>query len=121
MHAWKTWKDASIITPDNYDIIVNTQFWTNEVSLTIDGRSVISLLDTGSMVSTISATLSKSMDLTIQPLEHLLSVEGAGGHTLSYLGYVEVTISCLDIDVHNSNHHVGGSRHQVSCSSPSRD
>ena len=73
----------------------------NEVLLIIDGRPFISLLDTGSMVSTISATLSNSMDLTIQPLEHLLTVEGAGGHTLSYLGYVEVTISCLDIDMQN--------------------
>ena len=55
----------------------------NEVSLTVHEQPVIALLDTGSMVSTMSASLSESLDLKLQPLEHLLTVEGAGGHKLS--------------------------------------
>ena len=54
---------------------------------------MIALLDTGSMVGTMSASLSESFNLKIQPLHHLLTVEGAGRHKLSYLGYVEVDIS----------------------------
>ena len=45
----------------------------------------------------MSANLSHSLDLKIQPLEHLLTVEVAGGHKLSYLGYMEVDITCADI------------------------
>ena len=51
------------------------------------------------MVSTMSANLSESLDLKVQPLEHLLTVEVAGGHKLSYLGYVEVDITCADINL----------------------
>ena len=71
----------------------------NKVSLTVHEQLVIALLDTGSMVSTMSASLSKSLDLKVQPLEHLLTVEGAGEHRLSYLGYVQVDITCADIDL----------------------
>ena len=60
---------------------------------------MIALLDTGSMVSTISASLGESLDLKVQPLEHLLTVEGARGHKLSYLGYVEIDITCADINL----------------------
>ena len=60
---------------------------------------MIALLDTGSKVSTMSASLSESLDLKVQPLEHLLTVEGAGGHKLFYLGYVEVDITCADINL----------------------
>ena len=60
---------------------------------------MIALLDTGSMVGTMSASLSESFNLKIQPLEHLLTVEGAVGHKLSYLGYVEVDITCADINI----------------------
>ena len=71
----------------------------NEVLLTVNGQSVTALLDTGSMVSTMSATFSKKLGLGVQPLDHLLTVESAGGHQLSYLGYVEVNITCTDINV----------------------
>ena len=56
---------------------------------------MIALLDTGSMVSTMSASLSESLDLNVQPLEHLLTVEGAGGHKLSYLGMCKQTLLVL--------------------------
>ena len=59
------------------------------------------LLDTGSMVSTMSASLSESLDFKVQPLEHLLTIEGADGHKLLYLEHVEVTITCTDINMFN--------------------
>ncbi len=59
------------------------------MSAVLDGRTCTALLDTGSMVSTISAGLAQELQLEVAPLEGLLRVEGAGGHSLQYLGYVE--------------------------------
>ena len=49
------------------------------------------------MVSTISVNLSRSFEHSAFGA----SAEGAGGHELSYLGYVEVVITCRDIDMEN--------------------
>ena len=51
------------------------------------------------MVSTMSASPSESLDLKVQPLEHLLTVDGAGGHKLLYLEYVEVDITHANINI----------------------
>ena len=67
----------------------------NEVELQIEGKPCQTLLDSGSMVSTISEEyyteyLSESIEL--QPLEDILEVEDAGEHKLPYTGYIEVDI-----------------------------
>ena len=86
----------------------------NEVPLTVNGQAVIALLDTKSMVSTMSVSLCKALGLEIKPLDHLLTVESAGGHQLSYLGYIEVTITCTDISVVDLCDNAGIARYQVS-------
>ena len=44
------------------------------------------------MVSTMASSLCQHLHLTIQPLEHILTVQGAGGHIVPYEGYVEVNL-----------------------------
>ena len=64
----------------------------NEVEISIEMKSAIALLDTGSMVSTISDRYCHDIKLEVKPLDCLLQVEGAGGHGLSYLGYTEASL-----------------------------
>ena len=64
----------------------------NEVEVSIQGHKCIALVDTGSMVSTICEDLCKQLNLDIQPLGDLIQLEGAGGHQLTYLGFVGANI-----------------------------
>ena len=64
----------------------------NETLVQVNDLQVTALLDTGSMVSTMSASLCQHLDLNIQPLHHMLTIQGDGGHTVPYDGYVEVTL-----------------------------
>ena len=54
------------------------------------------------MVSTIwyhivPYSFSRSLQLSFHPLDNLLHVEGAGGHELHYMGYVEAQIECAEL------------------------
>ena len=69
----------------------------NEVEVILEGRKCTALLDTGAMVSTLSLSLCKDLGLEIEPLGNLVQVEGAGGHTLQYLGYTEARIEFPDL------------------------
>ena len=71
----------------------------NEVSLTVNNKVVTALLDTGSMVSTISASLCAELQMSIQTLDEVFCVKGAGGHDIPYLGVVEVRIGCQNLQV----------------------
>ncbi len=70
---------------------------SNEVDVVIGEDKVSALLDTGSMISTISESLSNKLGLDVHPVQELLSVEGVGGHQLNYLGYVETTLFFPDL------------------------
>ena len=76
----------------SYDLVRDIVGSANEVSLIVCGKEVSALLDTGSMVSTMAASLCTSLGLTVQPLDNVLSIEGTGGHQVPYLGLVEVAI-----------------------------
>ena len=65
----------------------------NEVNLIVGDTHCTALLDTGSMVSTISADTCRNMNLEIQPFDEIIQLESAGGHKLSYLGLVQTDIS----------------------------
>ena len=64
----------------------------NKGTVTLDGKDVLALLDTGSMVSTMAASLQTTLGLEVHKLDYMLTVEGAVGHRLPYLGYVEVDL-----------------------------
>ena len=69
-----------------------------EVAVTLEGRSCQALLDTGSMVSTVTYSLSHQLKLDIHPMDHLLQVEGVGGQMLQYMGYVIARVQLPDIN-----------------------
>ena len=68
-----------------------------EVIVTLEDTSCPALLDTGSMVSTVTYSLAHKLKLDIHPMDHLLRVEGVGGQILQYLGYVIANIQLPDI------------------------
>ena len=57
----------------------------------------MALLDTGSMVSTMAESVCTFLDLTVQTMDSLLSIEGAGSHKVPYLGLVEVALQSSEI------------------------
>ena len=70
----------------------------NEAHVSFDGHQCTALLDTGSMVSTVSETFYNSY-LTDNPLlaiDDLLRIECADGQLLPYLGYIETELSMLE-------------------------
>ena len=62
--------------------------------MNIQGINTPVLLDTGATISTVvhSYYLKHFSNIPIVPLNSVLKVEVAGGHTLPYLGYIQVTI-----------------------------
>jgi transposase InsO family protein len=66
----------------------------NEADIKMDGKWCRTLLDTGSTVSTVCKSYFDEhlYSHRINPVQDLLELEGAGGHSLPYFGYVEVDI-----------------------------
>ena len=69
-----------------------------EVLVQLEGKSCKALLDTGSMVSTVTYSLSQQLKLPIHPMNHLIQVEGVGGQLLQYMGYVIAKVQLPDIN-----------------------
>lgn len=63
-------------------------------TVTIEGVQCVSLLDSGSQVTTISKSFHEShlSHRPIFPIQDLLDIEGAGGQEVPYLGYVQANI-----------------------------
>ena len=71
----------------------------NEVEIRIGEHKCRSLIDTGSMISSISETFYRDYlkdKYPMQDINSLLQVEGAGGHQLHYIGYADIEISIPD-------------------------
>ena len=51
----------------------------NEEKIIVNGNTVIALLDTGSQVTHISLDYCQAMGISINPIEQLVNIEGAGG------------------------------------------
>ena len=62
----------------------------NETDVEIDGIISKALTDSGAMISMMSKDYCYECGYEIQPLEHLVPIEGSGGASISYLGYVGV-------------------------------
>ena len=62
--------------------------------VTINGKQVNCLLDTGSQVTTVPHSFYEQhlAEQEIKPLHDLLEVEGANGQSVPYLGYIEMTV-----------------------------
>jgi hypothetical protein len=65
----------------------------SETDVVLENQCCTVLLDGGSQVSTVSAQWCRDAGLEIHSLdEFTLSIEGAGGNSLPYLGYAEVSV-----------------------------
>jgi len=66
-----------------------------EISCEINGKKCISLIDTGSQVTTLSYSFFQQHfpDVNLIDCSQLLRVEGAGGNRLPYHGYVDVNLT----------------------------
>ena len=62
----------------------------NETDVEIGGVISKALIDSGAMISMMSKGYCYEHGYKIQPLEHLVPIEGSGGASVPYLGYVEV-------------------------------
>ena len=67
----------------------------NETSLLIEGIDCNSLIDTGSMISTLAEWFYKKHlhHLGIEDIGHLLEISVAGGYSLPYKGYIEAQVA----------------------------
>lgn len=66
-----------------------------DLTVGIEGVQCESILDTGSQVTTISEKFHAAFltSLPLKPIDCLLEIEGAGGQTVPYLGYVEANLT----------------------------
>ena len=62
----------------------------NETEIKIDGIISKALIDNGAMILMMSKGYCDEHGYEIQPLDHLVPIEGSGGADVPYLGYVEV-------------------------------
>ena len=65
----------------------------NEEQIVINGHPVTALLDTGSQVTHISEAFCQANDIQINPLDQLVEIEGTGGDSIKYIGYIEATLT----------------------------
>ena len=69
----------------------------NETQVKIEWQNFKALVDSGSMVSQITHSLAKALKLPIKHLQTLIPMEGSGGITVPYLGYVEATLNIPEV------------------------
>ena len=71
----------------------------------VGGKKVKALIDTGSMVTTISEEFFRSQlkdTYRLQSLQTILQIEGAGGNQVPYCGFIELDVeipNCMDLVV----------------------
>ena len=76
---------------------------SNEAPVIIDGQETIVLIDSSALVSSGSSQFCEELALEIQPLHQLLELEGTGGATIPYLGFMEVNFQIPGIQCYNED------------------
>ena len=88
--------NAGLLQNDLYlnpDPLVRLIGEANKTQVKLEGQNFKALVDSGSMVSQITHSLAKTLKLPIKQLQTLIPMEGSGGITVPYLGYVEATLN----------------------------
>ena len=75
----------------------------NETDVEIDGIIRKALIDSGAMILMMSRGYCDEHGYEIQPLDHLVLIEGSRGADVPYLGYVEVRMHILGIHSFDRN------------------
>ena len=90
------WTGPCEVTPTvpflNQDPTAHLVGWSNEAPIIVDRQKVTTLIDSGAQVSSVSSGFCNWMTLKVHPLDRLLELEGTGGSTIPFLGYVEVNL-----------------------------
>ena len=73
-------------------LIHGLEYWVEQMRLMLKLIGIISkaLIDSGAMILMMSKDYCYECGYEIQPLEHLVPIEGSGGAIVPYLGYIEV-------------------------------
>ena len=58
----------------------------------MNGHTVTALLDTGSQVTHISLEYCQAMGIPINPIDQFINIEGTGGDTINYVGFIEANL-----------------------------
>ena len=95
------WDDSNYYNPNPWARILGR---ANETDVEIDGIISKALIDSGAMILMMSKDYCCKCGYEIQPLEYLVPIEGSGGASVPYLGYVGVrmhipSINSFDRDV----------------------
>ena len=69
-------KSTKFLNPDPWARLIGR---ANEEKITVNGNTLIALLDTGSQVTHISLDYCQAMGIPINPIEQLVNIEGAVG------------------------------------------
>ncbi|CAC5411914.1 unnamed protein product [Mytilus coruscus] len=82
---------------NNHNYLTDLVGRSNEVQIIIGSVSTITLLDTGSSVSTISKSFYDKhfFEIPIHPVQEILKIECADGQELPYDGFIEANINIL--------------------------
>ena len=64
---------------------------------------MVTLIDFGAQVPSISSGFCECMIMRVHPLGRLLKLEDTGGYAIAYLGYVEVNLQILGIKGYNED------------------
>ena len=75
----------------------------NKTKVKLERQKFNALVDSGSMVSQITISLAKSLQLKIKQLKTVIPMEGAGGINVPYLGYVEATLDIPEVKAFNED------------------
>ena len=92
--------NAGLLQNDLYlnpDPLVQLIGEANKTQVKLEGQNFKALVDSGSMVSQITNSLTKALKLSIKQLQTLIPIEGSGGITVPYLGYVEPTLNIPEV------------------------
>ena len=79
------WEEPEYYNPNPWARILDR---ANETDAEIDGIISKALIDSGAMILMMSRGYCEEQGYGIQPLEHLVPIEGSGGADVPYLGYV---------------------------------
>ena len=76
---------------------------SNEVQVLIDMQETMALIDSSAHVPSVSSQFCEELALEIQPLGHLLELEGTGGSAIPYHWFVEVNLQIPGIQHYNED------------------
>ena len=98
--------NSTILQSDLYlnpDPLVRLIGEPNESVVKIEGQKFDSLIDSSAQISQLTESLVKALDLKIWNLKEILTLEGAAGIKVLYLGYLEARLEVPGVDAFNED------------------